>query len=370
MSITSLSDYDIENGKLTVSGFITLKWTDELLHWNDTQHGAVTRIIATKDEVWTPEIKQGNDAEVSNHFITSSVWVTNNGTAVMILAGDFIGYCSVSTLLFPIDKQTCYFVFLSTANDATELYFDIISNSIQTNLLAKHGEWNIDSSNVTHMNIYDDDNDLTLLGCLFHLNLSRRPLSILLYTCLPLALIASLNVMIYVVPVASGERVSFSVQILLTLIFFTSGISDRIPQNAIEVPLLSRAMGALTFLCSVNVAISVGLSRLASETIKPVSGCLKSLTRLSLYLKLGRRYKTRGAVRLTAVQGTDMKGETGNNKNTVTSHTSRLTEPADDIDITWLMVVDMFDAILFYAHLSIVVAGTVLGGMYIFSDVM
>ena len=369
MSVTGISDYDIENGKLTVSGFITLKWTDELLHWEETQFGAVTRIIANKDEVWIPELKQANNAELNNHIFTSSVWITSNGTTYMMLAGDFIGYCSVNTLYFPIDKQTCYFAFLSTANDATGLHIDFISKEVQTNLLAKHGEWNIDSSNASHMNFSDDDVDVLLSGCLFHLNLSRRPLSILIYTCLPLALIAFLNMMIYVVPVASGERVSFSVQILLTLIFFTSSISDSVPQNALEVPLLSLAMAALTFLCSINVMISVGLSRLASETIKPVSGCLKSLTRLSLYLKLGRRYKTRGAVRLTAVKETNIKGGQVNNKHMVTPPTTCLTEPAEDIEITWLMVVDMFDSILFYAHLSIVIAGIVVGGLYI-SDIL
>ena len=310
MSVTSISDYDIGNGKLTVSGYLTLKWTDELLHWDDAQFGAVTKIIANKDDVWVPELKQAAATELAEHFFISSVRVTSNGTASMIIAGDFIGYCSVNTLYFPIDSQTCYFVILSTADDATGLYLDFTSNEVQTNLLAPHGEWNIDASNASHMSFYDNDVDFKLFGCIFHLNLSRRPLSILIYTCLPLALIAFLNMMIYIVPVASGERVSFSVQILLALIFFTSSISDRVPQNALDIPLLSRAMAALTFLCSVNVMISVGLSRVATETIKPVSGCLTSLTRLYLYLKLGRRYKTHGAIHSTATKDTDIQGET------------------------------------------------------------
>ena len=369
MSITSISDYNIENGKLTVSGFITLKWKDELLHWDEAHFGGVTRIIVSKDDVWIPELKQANNAELTNHFFRSSVWVTSNGTLSMMLAGDFIGYCTVQTLYFPNDKQTCYYVFLSTANDASGLYFDLSSKEVKSDLLAQHGEWHIESSNVTHTNYYDEDVDLTLQGCLFHLHLTRRPLSILIYTCLPLALIAFLNIMIYVVPVGSGERVSFSVQILLTLIFFTSGISDRIPQNALEVPLLARAMAVLTFLCSVNVMISVGLSRLASETIKPVSRCLKSLTRLHLYLKLGRRYKTRGSVHMTTIEElvTNINGDgTVIKRNSVASAPTRLIEPAEDVEITWLMVVDMFDSLLFYAQLSIVVAGIVIGGLFIF----
>ena len=89
--------------------------------------------------------------------------------------------------------------------------------------------------------------------------------------------------------------------------------------------------------------ISVGLSRMATETIKPVSGCLKSFTRLYLYLKLGRRYKSRGTVRLTAIKDTDIKGEKADHKRMVTQSAKGLIKPAEDNKITWIMVVDMFD---------------------------
>ena len=365
MAVTSISDYDIENGKLTMSGYLSLKWTDELLYWKENDFGGVNRIIVSRDDVWVPELKQAAKTELAEHFFVSSVWISNNGTACMILAGDFIGYCNVNTLYFPIDKQSCYFAVLSTANDAGELLIDFLGKEVETKLLAQHGEWDIENSNVSHMSFYDYDLGLKLFGCLFKINLSRRPLSILIYTCLPLTLIAFLNVMIYVVPVASGERVSFSVQILLTLIFFTSTISNRIPQNAIEIPLLSRAMAVLTLLCSLNVMISVELSRVANEYIKPVSGCLKSFTRLFLYFKLRRRYKYRGEVRNVAGQDENGEDATDKEKSNKMVKQAKVKETAEDIDITWMMVVDMFDSIIFYVHLFIVLSGTVAGGLYI-----
>ena len=74
-----------------MSGYLTLKWTDELLHWDEFSFGAVTRIIASKDKVWVPELKQAAAAELTKYFFVSSVWVTSNGTASMTLAGDFLG---------------------------------------------------------------------------------------------------------------------------------------------------------------------------------------------------------------------------------------------------------------------------------------
>ena len=104
---------------------------------------------------------------------------------------------------------------------------------------------------------------------------------------------------------------------------------------------------------------------MATETIKPVSGCLRSITRLSLYLKLGRRYKSRCAVRLTAIKDTDIKGEKVGRKKMVTQPAKGLIKPAEYIKITWIMVVDMFDSIIFYAHLFIVLSGIVMGVLYV-----
>ena len=50
----------------------------------------------------------------------------------------------------------------------------------------------------------------------------------------------------------------------------------------------------------------------------------------------------------------------------MTQPATGLTEPAEDIEITWLVVVEMFDSIIFYAHLFIVLSGIVVGGLYIF----
>ena len=44
---------------------------------------------------------------------------------------------------------------------------------------------------------------------------------------------------------------------------------------------------------------------------------------------------------------------------------AKVKDAAEDIDITWIMVVDMFDSIIFYVHLFIVLSGTVAGGLYI-----
>lgn len=364
MSVTGISDYDTRNGKLKVSGYLTLKWMDQLLHWNETEFGDVTKLRVETDAVWLPKLKQTGVVANDEQYFISSVWLNSNGTAAMILAGEFTGYCNVETLYFPVDRQTCFFTMLAISNDATDLRFDDIKITTEESLFIKHAEWNIDGSNAQVVSVVDYDTGLELLGCTFLLNLSRRPMSILIYTCLPLALIAFLNMVIYVVPVASGERISFSVQILLTLIFFTSNISAGIPQNALEMPLLAMAMATLTFVCSVNVIISVILSRVATEIIKPVSGCLKSFTRLFLRLKLGRLYKRRGAVRVTAVRDINSNGEISE-RNKITE----LTGVAEDINITWIMVVDMFDYIIFYMHLIVVLSGLVVGGLYI-SDVL
>ena len=56
LSLNSISEYDILTGELTVLGYLTLKWRDEVLHWARDDFGGVTRIHVSSGEIWTPNM--------------------------------------------------------------------------------------------------------------------------------------------------------------------------------------------------------------------------------------------------------------------------------------------------------------------------
>lgn len=348
MSLSSISEYDVITGKLTVSGYLTLRWVDELLQWKSEDFDGVSKINVAQGEIWTPEIQQIADSHVSRLF--TSVWLNEDGNASMVVTGELIGYCDVDILYFPMDEKTCCFPLIAPNNEAAELQLSLLNENIETTSSLAHGEWNIIGSGAYTILYKEGDIGIEVMGLHFELRLRRRPMLVLIHTTTPLFLIALLNMMIYVVPIESGERISFSVTVLLALIFFTSNIGDSIPHTALNVPILSMVTAALITLCTVNVIISVIFSRIASEKIKPVSGCIHSFVSFFLTNKFGNMFKKQHAH-----PGEVINAQTGEN----------VISEKVETEITWMMVVDIYDWIMFYVHLMVVATAVVLATLLI-----
>ena len=356
VSVTGISEYDIITGKLTVSGYQTLKWTDDILQWTTSEFSGVNRISLGADEIWFPHMKQALDMD--DKYAYSAVWLTSNGTVATIVASDFVGYCDVDTVYFPLDEQTCSFSLISSSSDADGLALMMMRNDINTDSFRKHGEWDVIETNIFPIKYMELDVELEFVGVAFVMKLKRRPTFIILHFLGPLELIALLNMMIYVVPILSGERVSFAVTILLALVFFTTNISEYIPRNSLKIPIVSMVILTIMTLCSLNVIISVKFSRIATQKLKPVSGCLKSFIRMFLQTpKNSKQVRPKEADRKRLAQKKEDFSGLGDE--------IVPTKFGEEVEITWVMAVDVFDAIMFYVHLLVVATGIVIGTLYI-----
>ena len=80
---------------------------------------------------------------------------------------------------------------------------------------------------------------------------------ITVHTSIPLMLLALLNVFVFVVPLNSGERITFSTSILLNYVFFTSTISDDLPHNSVRLSNSSIFMATLNVTTTLDVIASV-----------------------------------------------------------------------------------------------------------------
>ena len=363
MSLNSISEYDILTGELTVLGYLTLKWRDEVLHWARDDFGGVTRIHVSSGEIWTPEILQ--IANIDKYNLFSTTWLNDDGRVGMVVTGEFIGYCDVDILFFPIDEQLCAFSLIVLHSEASELKLSLIKDVIETTELLKHGEWNIIESKGYSYKYKEEDIDLEVGGIQYQLKLKRRPMFVLIHTTAPLFLLALLNMVIYVVPIQSGERISFSVTVLLAMIFFTSNIGESMPHTALNVPVLSMATAASITLCTFNVIISVIFSRIAAEKFKPVSGCLHTFAAFILSHNFGKRFKKRQIhpgeiINVRSIDEMMSEKETLENKKK-----SNRCKSAKEVELTWLMVVDIFDWIMFYVHLLVVATAIVLATLFI-----
>lgn len=60
VGINSFSDSD---QKLTTTGYLTVKWTDQSLTWTPSSYDGITSILVPQNEIWKPDITLDNGME-------------------------------------------------------------------------------------------------------------------------------------------------------------------------------------------------------------------------------------------------------------------------------------------------------------------
>ena len=74
--------------------------------------------------------------------------------------------------------------------------------------------------------------------CRFYFHLKRKPLFYILNILLPCVMLSILQLSVFLVPPAAGEKVSLGVTVLLSFTVFLLMVSDNMPQTSISVPVM------------------------------------------------------------------------------------------------------------------------------------
>ena len=319
----------------------------------------------TEKQLWMPEPRQLT--HVGNEFVISTAWLYNNGTVQQILGGGFVAYCDLNNYNWPLDQQTCVSTIIATRNDASELELSLLTDKVDMTDFNEHGSWELVNPKADIVRLRDKDVDIDFVAHRMTLTLKRRPDVIVLHSAVPFFLTALLNTMIYFVPVRSGERITFAITILLTFVFFTTSIAEDIPRTAVTAPFISVIMAVMNCLCTFNVLVSVVFSRLSSECIAPVPECLKMFTRRVYMMKINKmlgvarvkpanktldsaQFASNGAPESLAIKDVDTDENWNNDK-----EKADVNKKLYDFEITWATVIDIFDMIIFFVLLCVVI---------------
>ena len=285
----------------------------------------------------------------------------NNGTVLWLIGTVFEGLCELNMESYPLDSNACFFFIQPSVNDAAGLLIRNLSNGSDQVNFTEHGEWEIISTMTEVLMLKEPISGISYIGLSKTLQLSRRYVFILLHTCFPIFLLGWLNLVIFLVPLKSGERITFAVTVLLTFMVIISDISDQLPHNSLKLSLASLGITVVSVLCTFAVLTSVILCRLAHETVTPVPKCLIQPTRKFVEYKRNKCSSQKSSKtpvrRFSAVDDSgvyDVSKETFDNMNN-----------EENVEIDWETVANMFDVTMFYANLiAVIVSDTVFSAMF------
>ena len=148
--------------------------------------------------------------------------------------------CKINARFFPFDSQNCTLTFGSWTYEKPKLDFQIgrvNPSSLSDELYTNNGIWSLRTEVVRYEKSYPDyPAPYTLIH--ISLILTRRPLYYILVIGVPCTLLSLINLMVFLLPTESGEKVSLAITNFLALVLVQQLVGEFIPPADDKFPVV------------------------------------------------------------------------------------------------------------------------------------
>lgn len=236
LMLNSIQNFNVKTRTLKTSIALNLVWKDDFIQWEALDdHMKVFQL--PKSQVWTPTMILHNPAE-GFEITTESNLIDKtqhffNGTVNYVITGSILTVCKPDIFLYPMDSHTCDIQVINS-HYQENIVLKSLRNKIGFDHYTEHPEWVITGTDVSTNLVHGNITELA-----FIIHFSRKPEFHMVNVLLPITFLSALNVLVFVLPHHSGERISYSITILLTFVVFMNAMADELPPIGDPVCLLN-----------------------------------------------------------------------------------------------------------------------------------
>ena len=284
-NIGSIVELEEVSEKLSVGGILYMSWIDELITWNHTVYDNIDMILLPSVEVWRPSLAVVNPFEKIEILDNERVPVRYfyNGTALYTLGHIIDSKCPVDTSYYPWDTQKCTIYFAPMGYFPTELELISSRDDVTRQYYFEHGQWTLSktgaySGRTTEFPIF-----------VLEFTLKRKPTFLIVNIMLPIIFMSILNILVFLLPVECGERVSYAITVLLAIAVFLTLVGDNLPKVSNPMSVLSFYLLSVLILSVVICFCTIwNLHIYFKDDSIPVPRCLHAIAACCLCLKSKR----------------------------------------------------------------------------------
>ncbi|XP_070570320.1 acetylcholine receptor subunit alpha-like isoform X2 [Ptychodera flava] len=254
--LATIIDMDERNQALKSNMWVTLEWHDEFISWNPEDYGGIENFKVPSHDVWLPDVVLYNNAddEYKNFLIKQVSILYYDGAVLWATPVIFKSSCAVDVTYFPFDVQNCTMKFGPWQHDGTEVYMYGFSDITE---YESDGQWDLTSMSLdAHVEYYPDHPGIPYTDVTYHVILKRRPQYYVFNLLLPNALFTVVTVTVFYLPPESGEKISLSITILLSLTVFQLMLADFMPPSS-YLPYVGYYFVGVMILVSMSLVSSV-----------------------------------------------------------------------------------------------------------------
>lgn len=161
--------------------------------------------------------------------------------------------CESDITYYPLDYQTCDIKLTTSSYTLWEIKLSMEKNVVNLDFYTQNGEWELLSAT----GMQSDDKARggeSFSSLVYRIHMRRRPLFHVLNTMFPVALMAFLIPLTFKLHVNSGEKIGYSLTVLLAYAVYLSVISENIPSTSVSVCYMCKLCNIICLLrthCSV-----------------------------------------------------------------------------------------------------------------------
>ncbi|XP_021339731.1 acetylcholine receptor subunit beta-like 1, partial [Mizuhopecten yessoensis] len=271
--LVGIRDFDEVTGKFAVTAFMSVTWSDSRMTWDPTAYNYTYYLPFAGNQVWKPNIILINPfnsvSKVGEDFM--EIRYLFNGGASWSPGDVMSSACEIDVTYYPFDKQICILQMMPWGAPSSEILFISSAEKADLSFYAAHGTWDLVSTKTKSTN-HDG-----LSSYIVEITMKRRPLFFVVNVVLPILFMAFLNSLVFILPVESGERVSYAITVLLAIAVFLTLVGDNLPKTSEPMSVLCYFLLADLIMSSVVSIITIIGLRIYYINDRPVPGWLSHM---------------------------------------------------------------------------------------------
>ncbi|XP_035669364.1 neuronal acetylcholine receptor subunit alpha-3-like [Branchiostoma floridae] len=259
-------------------------WTDEFLSWNPDDYYGLDVVRIQSSAIWRPDIViyNGIFAEGYAELPDTKVTITSDGSVTYLYPFTFKAACKINVEDFPYDTQTCPLKFGSWSYDG--LAIDVVNKSSHGDLEFEHnGIWTVIDLPAQRNVVTYPASEVPYPDVTFHVVIQRQSLFYVFFIFFPSVLIVFISLISFMLPPETGEKLSLSITMLLSLVVYMQLVNTTLPTTSRYIPLVGRFFGATIIIVAMTTMLSIFVISLhfSNPNPKPPPSWLKRMMGMS-----------------------------------------------------------------------------------------
>nr|KAG5712652.1 hypothetical protein BaRGS_029707 [Batillaria attramentaria] len=219
LSVASVISVDDVQQTVTTVNYFRLYWQDKSLAWNESDYDGIQFLELPVNSIWTPSVNVINSMDNTEAFgLSSDVVISSDGS--LHVRSYFITetFCGMDLSRYPFDEQNCPMVLLSFSKFLNLVISDDATGKAVAAMFSVSAEWDLLSTSAVPFYL----EEYNVNGTVVMIKFRRKTTFYTVCLVLPMALTSYMNTLVFLVPLQSGEKVSFLVSIFVSTSVYVS----------------------------------------------------------------------------------------------------------------------------------------------------